>query len=158
MKLRLINLFGIVFLLVSCEDKRVFDDKYYVKDLSEWKEYVGQLGLESVKLKNQVFLIVNSTVCPPCENELKFWDDVQHEIDSSVNLIVIERYSSIYHSFLSRLNVDFKSVQDSTTFVNDHDLIPHVPVKIFFNNNSEVIMIYPVGMGGKLEQFIGYLN
>lgn len=158
MKLRLINLFGIVFLLVSCEDKRVFDDKYYVKDLSEWKEYVGQLGLESVKLKNQVFLIVNSTVCPPCENELKFWDDVQHEIDSSVNLIVIERYSSIYHSFLSRLKVDFKSVQDSTTFINDQDLIPHVPVKIYFNKNSEIAMIYPLGIDGKQEQFFKNLN
>jgi hypothetical protein len=157
MKRILINI-GIVFLFLSCSGQREFDERYYERSPSNWKEYLENLHFDEIQLKDEVFLIVNSSNCSPCENELLLWNDLQHTVENPVNLIVVEKYAAAYSSFLSRLDIELESAQDSTSYLSEHDLVPLVPVKVLFNEKSEVELMYPIGSGGKLDHFLSYLN
>jgi hypothetical protein len=143
-----------LLLLVSCSGDRIFDKQYYSKDLNIWEEYFSDVGLNDHNLKNQVLFVVNSTICSPCENELKFWDDMHPDLENSLNLIVVEKYPAVYKSFVSRLNLQIPAIQDSSALIFERDLIPVTPVKLYFNENSEIEMIYPVGTNGRLEHFL----
>ena len=141
-------------LFVSCSEDRLFDEHYYSKDVGVWQEYFSGLGLEDKQLKNRVLFVVNSTICSPCENELKYWDDMHPDIENSLNLIVVEKYHAVYKSFISRLNLQMHATQDSSALIFERDLIPITPLKLYFNKNSEIEMIYPVGTNGRLDYFL----
>lgn len=157
MKLILISS-AVALLFLSCAGHREFDDRYYETSQSNWIEYIDNLKLDKNQLKDGVFLFVNSSNCSPCENELLFWNDLQQTVDNPVKLIVVEKYPAAYSSFLSRLDIELRSAQDSTSYLSEHDLVPMVPVKVLFNEKSEVELMYPMGSGGKLDRFLSYLD
>jgi hypothetical protein len=111
-----------------------------------------ELPIES--LGGKILIIANSAACGPCINEIQYWDLVQDDVDTDIFLILVDKYSGSYRSFLSNLNIQLPAFQDSSALIFEYELIPPPPVKIFFNAEGDVEMIYPVGVGGHKEHFL----
>jgi len=161
MSLRLRNsALGILpfLVLLGCTPERTFEDSFYQKTSSDWKAYLAEIEMESESLSNRILIIANTTACQPCLNEIAQWDLLNDEIEAEVSLILVEKHQTNYHSFLKRMNVRLPDYQDSTGLVFDKDLIPHPPVKVYFDHNETVQMIYPVGAEGKKEQFLNRIG
>lgn len=142
-------------LLAACSKGREFDDTYYAKEKSAlWMEYVNTIGLPVESLAGKVLIVTNSAACGPCINEIQFWDLAQDDLNTDIFLILVDKYSGSFQSFLSNLEVQLPAYQDSTALIFEHDLIPPPPVKIFFNSKGDVEMIYPAGAGGSKEYFL----
>jgi len=132
------------------------DSSNYLGTEELWLKTLNTIGVEKDELANSVLLITGSTHCPDCLKELDFWTDYyknsKNEIDLS--LIVIERYEERFRNFLSRNNFNIPSYRDSTASITENDLIPSVPVKIFFDSNSQIRRIHSIGSDPALKDFL----
>jgi len=144
--------------LLGCTPERPFEDSFYQKTASEWKAYVAEIGMEKESLSNRVLIIANTTACQPCLNEIAYWDLVNDEIEAKVSLILVEKHTINYDSFLAKMNIKLPAFQDSTSLIFEYDLIPYPPVKVYFDETETVQMIYPVGADGKREQFLNRMG
>lgn len=148
-----------LFLLAACSKGREFDEKYYAKENSAlWMEYVNAIGIPIESMAGNVLIVANSTACGPCINEIRYWDLAQDDLDTDIFLILVDKYSGSYRSFLSNLDIELPAFQDSAGLIFEYELIPPPPVKIFFNAEGDVEMIYPAGAGGRKEHFLEQIN
>ena len=147
----------IILFLVQCEN-RDYHKKYYNNDHKVWSEYLKAIGVAETNLDDTILLVINSSMCSPCERELQYWHKFQNNSDKAIKVIVVEKYLSAFRYIVSKYDNQFDAYQDSTAHIFKHDLIPVTPIKLYFDENSNVEMIYPMGTGGKLNHFVENLS
>ncbi|NGP90085.1 hypothetical protein [Fodinibius halophilus] len=147
----LISLLSICFIYSCNTDKETIDNKFYDTKSQTWKNYLTSIGMDA-NLNGAVFLFVQSSSCAPCLKELRWWDDNFNK--GNVYLIVIEQFASTYNSFLRINDLSLAAHQDSTALAFEKELIPFVPVKLYFNNKAQVVSIERIGSEGNLSSFL----
>ena len=120
----------LIMTLVQC-DNHNYSKKYYSTDKVIWGEYLNEIGVDEINMENTILLVINSSMCSPCERELRYWNNLHNNLNKSIKLIVVEKYSSVFRTFVSNFDLRFDTYQDSSALIFKYDLIPVAPVKLF---------------------------
>lgn len=144
-----------LFLIIGCSNKKTENYSKYLNKADEWSLYAEEINIEQDAFKNSVFLILQSTECVPCLNELAWWNEQASEFKNiNTRLIIIEKYSSTFDIFLDQNQINLKAYRDSIGIVLKKNLIPTTPLKVFFDEDSKIKAIEKIGSNGNLSRFL----
>lgn len=146
----------ILFVSCSSSDKSdSFDDSYYQKTEKEWLTSLPAIEEETSELRNHVLLILHTTECSPCLQELAWWNTRgRKEVKADISLLVIERYERVFNSFLKAENISLPAFRDSAAQALKQDLVPTTPVKLYFDDRGEISAIDYMGTKGDVQKFV----
>jgi hypothetical protein len=159
MKLSISTLLIILLSVLGCQkSEKDTGNKYLQKDANEWKNYLEEIGVEN-DLYRQVFLIIQTVECAPCLQELEWWNNEGNRIqDLGLNVIIIEKYRSSIETFTSTRGLIIPVYQDSSGQIFDRELIPYTPIKVFFDESSNLLAMEKMGAGGRLNEFVKIIS
>src|SRR5690625_3544254 len=149
----------LTILLLSCNRSDRNSDLVKFLKITEdkWITELQELGFDKGKnLKNTILLVTSSTHCPDCLGELSVWNEInqrEHK-DFKIILVVIERYTSRYKNFLARNGLSISSLQDRSALAIEEELIPFVPVKIYFDPSGTARRMHIIGSDDAFANFL----
>lgn len=157
-KYQIIFAISVFFLSTNCnktEEKENYQQYLEITE-QQWTAALKNLGFEHDDLSNTVLLVTGSTHCSDCLEELSFWNDLFTKENNSFNLylVVIERYESRYINFLERNNLDIRSFQDQSASIPQSQLIPFIPVKMYFDRVGNIRRLHSIGSDDSLNDFL----
>jgi hypothetical protein len=142
------------FLVLSCTEAHHFDERYIHTDSQEWYDYLSEIGFTDLYLNDTVLLIIDSILCQPSEEELKYWNNIYNKTDKNVYLIIVEKHMATANYLLTYFDFNFPTMQDYDVLIFDRNLIPFTPLKIYFNSNSKIEQIHTIGSNSWRGDFI----
>lgn len=68
--------FILVTVALSCDsdNEQEFEAAYYENSEQQWVQTLSELGFEEDTLQHHVLLVVQTTSCTPCLQELDWWN------------------------------------------------------------------------------------
>jgi hypothetical protein len=153
----IISFFSSIIIITACHKKHTeaFAEGYYQTETKSWKNYLKFVGVKNTNLNNLVLLIARTTDCPPCLKELSWWNKKGSQLTHSrIVAIVIAKYSSTFKAFVNRYITNLTVFQDSSADILKKELIPAIPIKLYFNDQSKLVAINKIGAGGELYMFV----
>ena len=123
-------------LVISCTNQKDKVGLYYETDVQQWKEYFATIGAD-IELESSLVLLANPAYCGECHSELSQWNSLLADLpDSTIYLILIDRYTSNIDSYMKREGFEFPYYYDTSSIVLRDSLVGALPRKVFFKNNS----------------------
>ena len=145
----------LLLIAVGCNNETGNTKNYEKVPASLWEKYLDKINSEEDNRGNSVYLFLTSTECPPCLQELKWWNKNAKEVEGvDVKLVLIERHTSTFNAFVKTKNINLPTYQDRNGLAVKNDLIPVTPYKVFLAGSSEVKALEPIGSNGKLSSFL----
>ena len=153
---KIISLCLFCLLLGACNsEENKSTSKSFESTGQDWQRYMNEIGIADATLSNTVFLMMRSTACSPCINELAWWNKNNSKLgDIKVKLIVLEKYKKPDQVFLDRQNVSIPSHRDSNFYSLTEQLIPTTPFKVFIDEDGKVSELEHIGANGNLKAFV----
>ncbi len=144
-----------LLILCNCRAPETPSESFFHKTSEQWNQYLEEIEIMSSDLSHRILLITYPTTCPPCLNELLWWNQERENFDNlEITLIVLENYESTYHAFLETNHFKLPAYRDSAGLIFEHELIGYPPVKIYFNKEAKITAIERIGTNGNLSAFL----
>lgn len=156
MKLLLIKLFMIALIgvVISCSENE-YKEYYSANNTAKIITHMETIGLTKDQLKDHVVLISRASACSPCLRELNWWDDNKGSIlVKDVSLVLAAEYKMSSQAFIESQNIGINTYQDSSRTFLHQNILPSLPLKLYFNGKGKLVNMAPIGTDGNLDSFI----
>ena len=155
-------LFLIIGIIISCRgtsDDNHFESRWYEVEEKEWVAHLSNFGFDGTELRNHVLLIINTSECAPCMDDLAWWNQYDKDIyEFKVSLLVLERYEQTYNAFLKANQIIIPAYLDNTSLTLSNELVPTTPIKLYFNDEGKITVMDYMGSGVNLAAFKKKIN
>lgn len=102
-----------------------------------------------------MLLVLKSSECSPALAELSWWNSfIKDQKDIEVKLIIIERYATTAKVLLEQENIFIPSYRDSAGIIMKKELLPSMPMKIYFDQKGKIANIKSIGASTDELEFI----
>ena len=120
----------------GCTPKKDSSSVYYQSDVEQWRDYFSTINAD-INLEHSVVLFTIPVYCGECHRELAYWNSSRATLpDSTIHLVVIDRYTSNIDNYVAREGFEFTYHYDLTAKVLKDSLLATLPRRVYFRNNT----------------------
>src|SRR5690554_3209996 len=158
MKLSIRYIIFIMVLLFSCskaEKSNNIESKYLEADIEKWANYADNVGTDN-DFSHKLVLVTYPTFCGDCLRELNEWNrrlKVKEFENLDIDMIVVDRFKVSTTNFIDSNEFLFDAKTDTSAQILKLDLIPFIPMKIYFVND-EIIKMDRIGNKPSFDELI----